>query len=170
MATKKRSTDQKNAAQALAGIKLYYDTAHIRSSPDSKVFNSTGYWEASKEYRTSREIYVAKTIKGATSVKVVAPVMTDETTAMKEDTSDPTNQITPVIPRAATFSAAAISYTVEDIQYVCIHGIELCPYPQFTRHSMGAALTPLVAADIYSIWKQKKLDLTLITFATIESA
>lgn len=63
--------------------------AHIRSSPDSKVFNLTkSYWEASKEYRTTPEIYVAKTIKGATSVKVVASVMTDEATARKEDVRD----------------------------------------------------------------------------------
>lgn len=39
-----------------------------------------------------------------------------------------------------------------------------------TGHSMGAALTALVAADIYSILEQNKLDLTLIMFAAFKSA
>lgn len=63
--------------------------APVRSPPESKVYNQTkGYWEAHNEHRTSREKYVAEAIKDATSVKVVAPVMTDETTAMKEDVRD----------------------------------------------------------------------------------
>lgn len=148
-----------------------------------------------------------------------------------------------MIPKAAVFSAAAISYTLKDIQYICIQGVEICPYPQallglhaslsfdeslgtakttpvkdvikadvkggvksfianyctkrqlastyasfqdemipiiagldpkkpivVTGHSMGAALVPLVAADIYSAMKQKKLELSLIMFAAYKPA
>ncbi len=62
--------------------------ASIRSPADSRVFNDkTVRWEASEQYRANCEKYVAKEIPGATSIKVVAPVMTDEIAATRQDVS-----------------------------------------------------------------------------------
>ncbi|KAL9607388.1 MAG: hypothetical protein Q9167_007698 [Letrouitia subvulpina] len=190
--------------------------ACIRSDPGSSVFNDkTVRWEASKQFRVKCEKYVAKAIPGATSIKVVATVMTDEIADTRED-------------------------------YICIHGVELNPYPQafmglgatisldeslgmanttpvkdvlginvkgavkstvgiyyikkttaqdnkvypsfrdgvsqiissldpkkpivVAGHSMGAAIAPLVVADIYDAHKADKPDVSLINFAPYKSA
>ena len=41
------------------------------------------------------------------------------------------NQIVPIWPKAAAFGPAAISYTLDNTQYLCVHGVELSPFPQF---------------------------------------